>query len=170
MIAHLTHVPRAVVVYFFVAPNQHIVQFDYPSLRQAKRDWPLALLRRAACTPSQPWAHSTYWEYHVPDSEYQKIHRVEPMRHPVLRYQGGETIPVDQLVGPTSRSKRKPKHVVLKPSERSVARRLREQQTFSQDEPPIRASRRVHRTYWEDVWETRREERSWKGHREHQWR
>ncbi len=38
------------------------------------------------------------------------------------------------------------------------------------DEPPIRASRRVHRTYWEDVWETRREERSWKGHREHQWR
>lgn len=163
MIAQLTHVPRAVVVYFFVAPNQHIVQFDYPSLRQAKRDWPLALLRRAACTPSQPWAHSTYWEYHVPDSEYQKIHRVEPMRHPVLRYQGGETIPVDQLVGPTSRSKRKP-------SERSVARRLREQQTFSQDEPPIRASRRVHRTYWEDVWETRREERSWKGHREHQWR
>lgn len=163
MIAQLKHVPRAVVVYFFVAPNQHIVQFDYPSLRQAKRDWPLALLRRAACTPSQPWAHSTYWEYHVPDSEYQKIHRVEPMRHPVLRYQGGETIPVDQLVGPTSRSKRKP-------SERSVARRLREQQTFSQDEPPIRASRRVHRTYWEDVWETRREERSWKGHREHQWR
>ena len=163
MIAQLTHVPRAVVVYFFVAPNQHIVQFDYPSLRQAKRDWPLALLRRAACTPSQPWAHSTYWEYHVPDSEYQKIHRVEPMRHPVLRYQGGETIPVDQFVGPTSRSKRKP-------SERSVARRLREQQTFSQDEPPIRASRRVHRTYWEDVWETRREERSWKGHREHQWR
>lgn len=163
MIAQLTHVPRAVVVYFFVAPNQHIVQFDYSSLRQAKRDWPLALLRRAACTPSQPWAHSTYWEYHVPDSEYQKIHRVEPMRHPVLRYQGGETIPVDQLVGPTSRSKRKP-------SERSVARRLREQQTFSQDEPPIRASRRVHRTYWEDVWETRREERSWKGHREHQWR
>lgn len=163
MIAQLKHVPRAVVVYFFVAPNQHIVQFDYSSLRQAKRDWPLALLRRAACTPSQPWAHSTYWEYHVPDSEYQKIHRVEPMRHPVLRYQGGETIPVDQLVGPTSRSKRKP-------SERSVARRLREQQTFSQDEPPIRASRRVHRTYWEDVWETRREERSWKGHREHQWR
>ena len=163
MIAQLTHVPRAVVVYFFVAPNQHIVQFDYSSLRQAKRDWPLALLRRAVCTPSQPWAHSTYWEYHVQDSEYQKIHRVEPMRHPVLRYQGGETIPVDQLVGPTSRSKRKP-------SERSVARRLREQQTFSQDEPPIRASRRVHRTYWEDVWETRREERSWKSHREHQWR
>ena len=163
MIAQLKHVPRAVVVYFFVAPNQHIVQFDYPSLRQAKRDWPLALLRRAACTPSQPWAHSTYWEYHVPNSEYQKIHRVEPIRQPVLRYQGGESISMDQLVGPASRSKRKP-------SERSVARRLREQQTFSQDEPPIRASRRVHRTYWEDVWETRREERSWKGHREHQWR
>ena len=120
--------------------------------------------------PLQPWSRSTYWVYHVPDSEYQKIHRVEPIRQPVLRYQGGESISMDQLVGPTSRSKRKPKHVVLKPSERSVARRLLEQQTFSQDEPPIRASRRVHRTYWEDVWETRREERSWKSHREHQWR
>lgn len=50
MIAQLAHVPRAAVAYFFVASNQHIVQFDYSSLRQAKREQPRALLRQAACS------------------------------------------------------------------------------------------------------------------------
>lgn len=161
--------PHAVVMYFFVAPNQQSVQFFYPSLRRAKQDWPLALLCAAVGATAQPWVRSTHWEYDFHSNEYRKVHRVEPRRQPVLRYQGGDTIPMDRLVKPVSRPKRKPKHVVLKPSEKSVARRLREQQHFK-EEPEIRARMRVHRTYWEDAWETRREERSWKRHRKTQWR
>lgn len=164
MIAQLTHVPRAAVAYFFVAPNQHIDQFDYSSLRQAKRNWPRALLRQAACTPLQPWSRSTYWEYHVPDSEYQKIHRVEPIRQPVLRYQGGDSIPMDQLgasfsfQAKTQTCGAKAIRKVGGATTSRITNVLAGRGTYSSltaSSPDLR----------EDVLETRREERSWKGHR-----
>ena len=165
-----TYIPRAVVMYVFLTPNQRCVQFSYPSLQHAKRFFSLALLRQAASAPLQPWVRSLQWELHPPNNEYQKIHRVEPMVRPVLRYQGGDAVLLDALATPAaSPIARRRKHVVLKPSEKSVSRRLREQQHF-QEEPRARAKTRVHRTYWEDAWSTRRDERSWKRHRKTQWR
>lgn len=82
-----TYIPRPVVMYFFVAPSQKMVRWNYASIRDAKKVWHATGLQATASVPLQPWTSSVHWRYS--EEAPRAVYAVEPMNKPVLRYQGG---------------------------------------------------------------------------------
>ena len=170
-----TYIPHPVVVYFFVAPSQKLVRWNYASIRDAKKAWHVTRLQAAANAPLQPWTSSVHWRY--TEDTPKAVYTVEPMNKPVLRYEGGDVVP-PSLLGRPSRSplpwhRRRPRnrrYKEMQPAERTVARRLRHEQRLDPQDPGVRPSQRVHRTYWEDAWTARDVDRNWKRHRKTQWK
>ena len=90
-----TYIPRPVVMYFFVAPSQKMVRWNYASIRDAKKVWHATRLQAAASVPLQPWTSSVHWRYS--EEAPRAVYAVEPMNKPVLRYQGGDVVPLNLL-------------------------------------------------------------------------
>lgn len=162
------HLPRPVVVYFFVQPTQRLVRWNYPHLRAAKKDWHISRLLDAANRVLKPWMSESSWHYH--QSEYRMTHQVTPVQGIILRYAGGALVPSQDIQRTPRRKPRRQKHTIDRPSERSVAKRLRHQQRLDDMDPGVRPGVKVHRTYYEDTWSIRRSERGWKAHRTTQWK
>ncbi len=57
-----TYIPHPVVVYFFVAPSQKLVRWNYASIRDAKKVWHATRLQATASVPLQPCC--------VPDADW----------------------------------------------------------------------------------------------------
>ena len=164
-----TYIPRPVVMYFFVAPSQKMVRWNYASIRDAKKVWHATRLQAAASVPLQPWTSSVHWRYS--EEAPRAVYAVEPMNKPVLRYQGGDVVPLNLLGARQWRKRaRNRPYKEMQPTERTVARRLRHEQRLDPQDPGVRPSQRVYRTYWDDAWITRDVDRNWKRHRKTQWR
>ena len=164
-----TCLPRPVVMHLFVQPNQRMVRWIYASIRDAKKVWHPTRLVNAAKEKLQPWTSYAEWHYRLEGAH--QVRNVVPSTQPVLRYQGGDPVP-NADIGPAKRYKRRRNrnYKEERAGERTVARRLREQQILEDTEPRIRAGLRVHRLYYEDAWSVRETERNWKAHRKTQWR
>ena len=110
-----------------------------------------------------------HWRYS--EEAPRAVYAVEPMNKPVLRYQGGDVVPLNLLGARQWRKRaRNRPYKEMQPTERTVARRLRHEQRLDPQDPGVRPSQRVHRTYWDDAWITRDVDRNWKRHRKTQWR
>lgn len=166
-----TYVPRPVVMYFFVAPSQRLVRWNYVSIKDAKKVWHPTRLANAAGEKLQPWIAWTDWRRSA-EGDYTPVYVVKPSLKPILRYQGGDPVPGSDIGGVKSykRRRRNRKYKEERHAERTVGRRGRQEQVLDEMEPRIRARLRVHRLYYEDAWVIRDVERNWKGHRRTQWR
>lgn len=165
-----TYLPRAVVVYMFVSPNQRLVRWTYAAMKAAKKVWHPTRLIAGANTKLQPWHALTDW-YGCAQGGFNAHYRVEPTASPVLRYQGGDEVPsADIARAEPYKRRRHRRYKEEQPREHTAGRRMRHQQRLDEDEPRIRPCLRVQRLYYEDGWVVRDTDRSWKKHRKTQWR
>lgn len=168
MTSKALHLPRPVVVYFFVQPNQQLVRWTYRNLRAAKAAWSTQRLLAAATRRLAPWTGESSWVW--ASDGYTLQYSAAPTQGLILRYAGGAPVPSTDIVASTPRKRRRYKHTIDQPSQRAVAKRLRYQQCMDELEPSVRSRLKVHRTYYEDAFSVRRSERGWKFHRTTQWK